>query len=84
MAWITGKVQQYEKKSRTLNEGVPFAYEKNGKWFCRDTGKEMKRTPIRLPEMYKDTPLRENIRWDQLAWLLYAAGIVMFWVWVIR
>lgn len=43
MAWITGKVQQFEKKKKSdkVIIGEPFAIEKNGTWFSLD-GRKLK------------------------------------------
>lgn len=44
MAWLTGKVQIQEPDYRPKNitVGDPFAFKKDGKWFCNKTNQELK------------------------------------------
>lgn len=52
MAWLTGRVQMYEgSQDKTEHEvGEPFAYEKDGKWYCKETGEELQVIKVNLSD----------------------------------
>jgi len=56
MAWLTGKVQVFNSPPpRVVTVGEPFAYEKDGKWYCVKTDAEFKVTH------YSPKDLREKV-----------------------